>query len=397
MDQPSAFGAGSSSTPMGHSRFTVQSRSLRALLYMALVAAIVAIAYTTYQAVRATSALHASQDRMAASFDVITPAPRHLSAEYTDGSGRLLADAPNDASKLLNPDTLILSYGEDSDLDVQPVNWDDFAKYLGQVTGKKVQMQEYTNSVDDVVAIKGGKIHLVALHAADAPYLVNNAGFIPVAELGTKDGASGNHLDLAVPTNSKIKDLSDIHGHTLTCTRPTSITGYRAAIAVLLRDAKFRPDVDYIVNYSFGQRKSIQGVVAGEFELVALSDDKLQSLLKAGDVKSSDYKIIYESQVIPRLTIGYVYNLQPELATKVTQAILKFKNEHGAGLTANDEPMRFFAVDYKKDFDFVRKIDESFDPRLGSKKTKSKPAADSAAASDAAAPAEPVSAAAHSQ
>ena len=41
--------------------------------------------------------------------------------------------------------------------------------------------------------------------------------------------------------------------------------------------------------------------------------------------------------------------------------------------------MRFFAVDYKKDFEFVRQIDESFDPRLGSNKTKSKATSDPAA------------------
>jgi hypothetical protein len=37
------------------------------------------------------------------------------------------------------------------------------------------------------------------------------------------------------------------------------------------------------------------------------------------------------------------------------------------------KPMRFFAVDYKNDFEFVRKIDEYFDPRLASKKSKPKP------------------------
>jgi hypothetical protein len=48
---------------------------------------------------------------------------------------------------------------------------------------------------------------------------------------------------------------------------------------------------------------------------------------------------------------------------------LEFENAGGA---ADDnaadntaaEPMRFFAIDYKKDFEFVRKIDDSFDPRF---------------------------------
>ena len=34
------------------------------------------------------------------------------------------------------------------------------------------------------------------------------------------------------------------------------------------------------------------------------------------------------------------------------------------------KPMRFYAVDYQKDFEFVRKIDDSFDPRFGKRQTK---------------------------
>ena len=349
-------------------------RLARPIVYACMAAAVAAVAYAGYQAIQARTALRESQDKMVESFDLTTPTRRHLAAQYTDKNGRLLPDAPTDPEKLLNPDTIVLSYGEDSDVEIQPVNWDGFQKHLSEITGKKVISQKYNNTVEDVAAIKEGKIHVVALHAADAPYLVNNAGFIPVAVLGTGETALGNHLDLAVAKDSDVKQLSDLRGRTLTCTQPTSITGHRAAIAVLLDEAKLRPDVDYIVNYSLGQTKSILGLAEGEYTAVALSDDKLKSLIKAGRVKPSDYKIIYESQVIPRFTIGYAYNLAPEVAAKVTDAILGFTNEAAIEDEDTGKPMRFFAVDYKKDFEFVRKIDEYFDPRLGSKKSKAKAA-----------------------
>jgi len=349
-------------------------RLARLIAYLGIATALAAVAYAGYQAIQARDALHESQQKMVESFDLTTPTHRHLAPEYTDKSGRLLADAPSDADKLLNPDTIVLSYGEDSDLEIQPVNWDGFQKHLSEVTGKKVVGQKYNNTVEDVAAIKEGRVHVVALHAADAPYLVNNAGLIPIAVLGTGEGAVGNHLDLAVAKDTDIKTLADLRGRTLTCTQPTSITGHRAAIAVLLEEAKLRPDVDYFVNYSLGQTKSITGLAEGEYKAVALSDDKLQSLIKAGRVKPSDYRIIYESQIIPRFAIGYVYNLSPDLAAKVSDAILGFKNEAAIEDEATGQPMRFFAADYKKDFEFIRKIDECFDPRLGSKKSKAKAA-----------------------
>jgi len=62
------------------------------------------------------------------------------------------------------------------------------------------------------------------------------------------------------------------------------------------------------------------------------------------------------------------------VAAKVTDAILGFSNEAAIEDEDTGRPMRFFAVDYKRDFEFVRKIDEYFDPRLGSKKVKTKTA-----------------------
>jgi phosphonate transport system substrate-binding protein len=92
---------------------------------------------------------------------------RHLAAEYTDAQGRLTADPPSDPQTQLNPDTVVLAHGEDSDLDVQPVDWQEFQTVLAEQTGKKVIAQPYLNSATDVAAFQEGKIHVVALHAAD--------------------------------------------------------------------------------------------------------------------------------------------------------------------------------------------------------------------------------------
>jgi phosphonate transport system substrate-binding protein len=344
----------------------------RKFLYLGLAVAVAVLLYVGYKARREDSDLKESQENLANSFGVIAQVHRQLALEYTDKQGRLMADPPPDARQLLNPDTLVLAYGEDSDLEVQPINWQELQADLEQTTGKKVATQPYTNTVSDVADFKEGRIHIVALHAADTPYLVNNAGFIPAAVLGSDSGAIGNHLDLAVAPKSGIRKLSDLKGRTLTSTNPQSITGHRAAVAVLLQDAGLRPDIDYTINYSLGQTRSILGIASDDYEAAAWSDDKLQTLLKAGRIQPTDYRIIYESHVIPRFTIGYGYNLDPGVAAKVRQAVLDFKNAGGPADEASGKPMHFVAIDYKKDFEFVRKMDESFEPRLGAKPAKSK-------------------------
>ncbi|HEV3415830.1 MAG TPA: PhnD/SsuA/transferrin family substrate-binding protein [Pirellulales bacterium] len=335
------------------------------------------VAYNEYRARQDQAALKAAQDILVTKHGLVQPARKHLAPEYSDKDDRLVADPPSDPKQLLDPDTLTLAHYQDAKAKKQAVDWDALQTVLEKATGKKIIAQEFLNGAGEIAAIKAGKIQLVAPHAADTPYIVNNAGFVPFAVLGDEAGAHGNHLDLAVSAMSKIQTLADVRGHTLTCTAPDSITGYRAAVAVLSQEAAMRPDVDYFIIFSLGQKRSVEGLVGGDFEVAALSDDTVQKKLKDGAIKQSDYRVIYESQVIPRLTIGYVYNLKPELAAKVTAAVLDFKNEGGVA-EETDKPMHFFAVDYKKDFEFVRNIDDSFDPRFSKAPKAKSPAAGSA-------------------
>ncbi len=137
-----------------------------------------------------------------------------------------------------------------------------------------------------------------------------------------------------------------------------------------------RPNVDYIVTWSMGQKRSIMGLVKGDYDAAAVSDDRLQSLVEAGNVNKSQFKIIYQSETIPRTTIGWFYNLKPEAAEKIRQAIVNFKPTGSVGVQAADgenetassaEQLHFIPIDYKKDFQLVRTIDDSFDPRLDAK------------------------------
>jgi len=93
-----------------------------------------------------------------------------------------------------------------------------------------------------------------------------------------------------------------------------------------------------------------------------VSDEKLESMEGKNNIDSSQYKVIYQSQVIPRTTIGYFYNLNPALAEKIRQAILT--PGPTTGPSSPSDQLAFMPVDYKRDFQFVREIDDEFDPRF---------------------------------
>jgi phosphonate transport system substrate-binding protein len=144
-----------------------------------------------------------------------------------------------------------------------------------------------------------------------------------------------------------------------------------------MQNEQMRPNVDYFIAWSMGQKRSIMGVVKAQYDSAAVSNDKVQSMVDDGTIEKSQFKVIYESEVIPRTTIGWFYNLKPDLAEKVQQAILGFKPTVATAIPAADSEssespdssvknpqMHFIPIDYKKDFQLVRWIDDSFDPRL---------------------------------
>ena len=61
-----------------------------------------------------------------------------LDKRYCDVNGDLVADAPTDSSKLLDPDTLIFAYTPVEDPAVYRGVWADFLDHMEKVTGKKV-------------------------------------------------------------------------------------------------------------------------------------------------------------------------------------------------------------------------------------------------------------------
>jgi phosphonate transport system substrate-binding protein len=70
---------------------------------------------------------------------------------YCDANRYLVADPPQDAAKLVNPDTLIFSYVPVEDPAVYEGAWSDFIKHVERVTGKKTKyfgLQNYAAQIE---------------------------------------------------------------------------------------------------------------------------------------------------------------------------------------------------------------------------------------------------------
>ncbi len=345
----------------------------RVLLFLALIAAILWAGNAAMRTMQARNDEQLTEDNTVKSVGLVTPTPKVLAGQFTDSQNRLLADPPSGSDQLVDPNPIVVAHIAGDD-EAPAAGWSQFEKGLAKATGKQVVDMKFDNSADQLAKINKGGITILALHAADTPFLVNNYGYQPAAVLADQSGVNGNHVDIIAPANSPLNSAADLKGHTLECTVPASITGYRAAVALLMENEQMRPNVDYFIAWSLSQTKSIEGVAKGDYEAAAVSNDKLQSLEDDGRIQKSQIKIIYQSDVIPRTTIGWFFNLKPEVAAKVRDTILAYASAAAATQPtaaqaddtddAGNSHLHFVPIEYRKDFQLVRWIDDSFDPRF---------------------------------
>jgi phosphonate transport system substrate-binding protein len=277
---------------------------------------------------------------------------------YPDKNGDLLADSPDDPKECIKPDVLVFSYIAGETESVPEKSWKELLAALKQKTGHEVKFAHYDSADEQLDALKDGKLHIAGLNTGVVPAAVKKAGFIPYCTFGHDDGTYGITMQVLVPASSPIKKLADVQGHKIMFTRVDSNSGCKALL-MLLKDQGLQPNSDYDWGFSNSHEESIKGVAGKRYEVAPVASDLLQRAAQNGDITLDSVRTIYESDRFPPACIGYVYNLTPELR-KAIQETLKDFNLKGTGLEGKMgmNATKLITVDYKKDWESVRKIND---------------------------------------
>jgi hypothetical protein len=184
MSDSSPASADRSLPPDGRDSAGPLPRAVRIVLYCGLAAAVGLVGFVGVRATQDLAAMRKGQDRLVAQHGLVQPARKRLAPGYSDKQGRLLADPPADPAERVDPETLVLAFYEGDDDDAERVDWQGFVRQLGEATGKPVTTQPYLNTADEVAAIRAGRMHVVALHAADVPCRPGDGGGAGVRQRG---------------------------------------------------------------------------------------------------------------------------------------------------------------------------------------------------------------------
>jgi phosphonate transport system substrate-binding protein len=286
------------------------------------------------------------------------PSRGQLDAMYCDADGDLVADAPKDPSKLVNPDTLVFAYTPVEDPGIYKDIWDPFLQHLEKVTGKKVSFFAVQSNSAEVEAMRSGRLHIAGFSTGPTAFAVNLAGAVPFAIMGSDDGRFGYTLQVYAKKNSPIEKMADLKGKRVAHTAPTSNSGNQAPRA-LFPGLGVVPDQDYKVIYSGSHDQSMLGVVAGDYDAAPVASEVVERMAQRKLYDPNEVKIIWESKRFPTTSYTLAHNLDPALVAKIKEAFFSFKFEGTALGKEFKDVSKFIPITYKTDWEVIREIQKA--------------------------------------
>jgi phosphonate transport system substrate-binding protein len=290
------------------------------------------------------------------------PVHNRLAERFRDLDSDSVADTPTNPAEQVDPPKLLFCYVAQEDPTEYEKLWRPFTDHLSKVTGRPVEYLPLHSSDDQLKALRDGKLHVAGFNTGSVPMAVNACGFVPVARVPTGD-ASGTHVEIIVPAGSPIQAVEDFKNmrYTIAFVEPNSNSGYKAPIVLLRDDKGIQPERDYLFRTTGSHEASISGIAKKQYDAAAVSTDMLGREESKGNISKNDYRSIFKSESFPTAALGYAYNLKPELAAKVREAILTFDIK-GTSLEAELSPAtqsKFIPVNYKNDWSLIRRIDDA--------------------------------------
>ena len=272
---------------------------------------------------------------------------------YCDANQDMLADTPK---VTVNPAKIVLAISAVEDAGTARRTYGPLIDHLAICLKKEV---EFYPPVRESVILEGqrnGAIHIAQYSTGGILYAVNFAGAIPFAGKGMAQEAHADTytLKLLVRADSAARQVVDLKGKRVAHASQTSNSGNLAPRA-LFPKIGLTPDVDYKVEFSGGHDKSLMGLKLGLYDAAAVASDVMDRMIVKGEIKASDFRVLYESEHFPTEAFATSHNLDPALQAKISQCFIDFKfpESMSRALEGNN---RFFPLDYRKNWGVVRLI-----------------------------------------
>ena len=277
-----------------------------------------------------------------------------LDTMYCDANKDMVADTPTDPRKWKNPSTIVFTYTPVEDPAVYENIFKPFTTHLSQCLNKKVVFYQVQSNAAEIEAMRSGRLHVGGFSTGPTAFAVNLAGAVPFGIKGTEKEFQGYNLIVIVKASSPYQKMSDLKGKKVAHTSPSSNSGHLAPLALFPKEG-LTPDKDYKIIFSGKHDQSVLGVNSGDYDAAAVASDVFHRMAVRGEVKESDFRVIYRSQKFPTSSFAYAHDLDPKLVDKMLTCFYdyRFPPEMKKAFDGAD---RFFPINYQTHWDVVRAV-----------------------------------------
>ena len=276
-------------------------------------------------------------------------------ATSSPNSTQSQVDSPTKAGKELEPLNMAMipwQVSTEQEKKLQPL-----ADYLSQTLGRPVKFQitkDYDTSVDLLVQ---GKVDLAFLGALT--YIkarLRDPQIQPiVAPIDKITGRPWYTSVIVANSAKKIETIKDLKGQRFAFVSQSSTSGYLVPMAHF-KESNIEPNRDfYSVIYPGSHDKVKTALIAGEVDAIATDKRSFLGQQKAGEIDTTKYKIIWESQPIPNTPIVASSKLPPQLIQDLKKAFVNAPEglvDHSGSESAG------YTLVHDEDFTLVRKLQE---------------------------------------
>src|SRR4249920_2984580 len=218
-----------------------------------------------------------------------------LDIMYCDDNKDLVADVPSDPKRWKNPSTIVFTYTPVEDPAVYENIFKPFTTHLAKCLDKRVVFYQVQSNAAEIEAMRSGRLHVAGFSTGPTAFAVNLAGAVPFAVKGSAKEFQGYNLIVVVKASSPYTKLSDLKGKKVAHTSPSSNSGHLAPMSLFPAQG-LTPDKDYKIIFSGKHDQSVLGVGSGDYDAGAVASDVFHRMAERGQVKESDFRIIYRSR-----------------------------------------------------------------------------------------------------
>jgi phosphonate transport system substrate-binding protein len=292
---------------------------------------------------------------------------------YVDAEPKdMVADTPKDPAKYapVGGELMFTAVGSDDPVKAAE-EWKALMAALAAATGKNVKYMDSVQTVEDqLVAVREGRLHITAFNTGTVPTAVNTAGFAPLFAPADAQGQFGYEMEILVRADSPAKTPADLKGKNLGFVALSSNSGAKAPMVDLKEKFEMLPGRDYKYTLTGDHIRGVKELIDGKHDAVCVANDLLNRAEADGTLDKSKYRSIYTSKLFPPLCFGVPHNLSPDLQAKVKKAFSTYRFDPatptGKRYTAQGKT-GFAPVNYEKDWEYVRKIDDTLSHLLDGK------------------------------